>query len=274
VNLRLAPPAEAASFLERVVLREHSPSPRWEGNLHCGIDLGTATIVAAVVDDGGEPVYLGSVPSRAVRDGVVVDFMAAVESVAQLRNEAELALGVAISGAATAYPPGVGRSESRACSFVLDRAGLECLNLLDEVSAANALLGLREGIIVDVGGGSTGVGIVVEGELARAGDLPGGGHHLDLILAGALGVSVEEAERLKRERGGEHAEILRPGFERIATSIRRLSDGYNGLPIHLVGGTLMVPGAGQIVAEYLERPVVEYPEALYVTPFGIARSAA
>ena len=34
----------------------------------------------------------------------------------------------------------------------------------------------------------------------------------------------------------------------------------------------MIPGAGEVVARYLERPVVEYPHALYITPFGIARS--
>ena len=40
--------------------------------------------------------------------------------------------------------------------------------------------------MVDVGGGSTGVGIIRGGMLIDVGDLPGGGHHLNLILAGAL----------------------------------------------------------------------------------------
>src|SRR5207237_602317 len=129
-------------------------------------------------------------------------------------------------------------------------------------------------VLVDVGGGSTGVGIIEGGQLARVGDLPGGGHHLDLILAGGLKIDIPEAERLKRERGGDYLEVLRPGLERVAANIGRLSAGADSLPVHLAGGALMIPGAGEVIAQYLERPVVEYPHALYVTPFGIARSAA
>ena len=93
----------------------------------------------------------------------------------------------------------MGADESRACQFVLERAGLDCISLLDEVSAANPLLEIGDGVLVDVGGGSTGVGIIRNGELTRVEDLPGGGHHLDLILAGALQIPLAEAESLKRD---------------------------------------------------------------------------
>ena len=46
------------------------------------------------------------------------------------------------------------------------------------------------------------------------------------------------------------------------------------LPLHLAGGALMIAGAGDVLAEYLERTVVTYPHALLITPIGIARSAA
>jgi ethanolamine utilization protein EutJ len=273
VKTKLVPRPAASQFLERAASRFRSAVGEWNGPLRCGVDLGTATIVIAVVDDAGEPVYLDALPSQVVRDGVVVDFHGAVEIVTKLREAAEQALGQRFEVASTAYPPGVGVNESRACEFVLERAGLDCLNLLDEVSAANTLLGVTDGVVVDVGGGSTGVGIIRGGELVSVGDLPGGGHHLDLILAGALHIELAEAERLKRERGGEYLHILRPGFERVATSIERLAVGHDGLPVHLVGGALMVEGAGDVVSRYLERPVVEYPHALYITPFGIARSS-
>jgi ethanolamine utilization protein EutJ len=259
-----------------------SPSPDGSGPLRCGVDLGTATIVLAIVDEELEPVYCDAVPSQAVRDGVVVDFHGAAESVARLKERAETVLGLTLEEAATAYPPGVGANESRACQFVLERAGLECRELIDEVSAANCLLGVRDGVVVDVGGGSTGVGIIRGGMLIDVGDLPGGGHHLNLILAGALGVAVEEAEQLKREDGGtrgnggvphsQYLHVLRPGLERVAANIERLSRGAKDLPVHLVGGALMIRGAGDVIAQYLERPVVEYPHALLITPFGIARS--
>ena len=76
-----------------------------------------------------------------------------------------------------------------------------------------------------MGGGSTGVGIIRAGELIDVGDLPGGGHHLNLILAGALGIGIEEAERLKREEGGTYLHVLRAGLEKVAANIARLSGG-------------------------------------------------
>jgi ethanolamine utilization protein EutJ len=283
MTLRLAPAPAMADFLERAAAASAAPAEGWSEPLHCGVDLGTATIVLAVVDAAGEPVYCDAVASAAVRDGVVVDFHGAAELVARLKERAEAVLGRSLEKAATAYPPGVGANESRACQFVLERAGLECTELIDEVSAANALLGVREGVVVDVGGGSTGVGIIRGGMLIDVGDLPGGGHHLNLILAGALGIAIEEAERLKREEGGargfggvpqsEYLHVLRPGLERVATNIERLSRGAKDLPVHLVGGALMIRGAGDVIAQYLERPVVEYPHALLITPFGIARSS-
>lgn len=272
---------DTVDFLARATTRFRAPAESWVGDLRCGVDLGTATFVLAVVDAVGEPVYLDAEPASAVRDGVVVDFHAATDIIARLRATAEAALGQPLPRGAAAYPPGVGRNESRACQFALERAGMDCVNLVDEVSAANALLGLADAVLVDVGGGSTGVGIVEGGILREVADLPGGGHHLDLILAGALRIDVEVAERVKREDGGDYLHILRPGLERVATNIDRLSQrlssrgptlGRDRLPIHLAGGALMIPGAGEVISQYLERPVVEYPHALYITPFGIARS--
>lgn len=271
-SLRLLPAPAATQFLERAASRYQDAAAEWVGPLRVGVDLGTATIVFAVIDAAGEPIYVDSMPSQAVRDGVVVDFHGAVQVVGALKERAEAAFGQEFTEAGTAYPPGVGANESRACQFVLERAGLDCVSLLDEVSAANRLLEISDGVLVDVGGGSTGVGIIRHGELARVEDLPGGGHHLDLILAGALQIPLAEAESLKRERGGHYLHVLQPGLERVASNIERLSGGDGDLPVHLVGGALMIDGAGEVVARYLERPVVEYPHALYITPFGIARS--
>ena len=267
-----APAPAARQLLRAGVARFRAPAETWTGGLHCGVDLGTATVVLAVVDDAGQPVLLDSTAAGVVRDGVVVDFHGAVEVVLELRAAAERYLGVAVTEAATAYPPGVGPEESQACRFVLEGAGLECLGLVDEVSAANALLQLGDAVVVDVGGGSTGVGVIAGGDVVAVGDLPGGGHQLDLILAGALHIPLDEAERLKRERGGEYLHVLRPGIERVAANVARLSAGYESLPVHLAGGALMLPGAGEVVAGYLGRDVVEYDHALYITPFGIARS--
>jgi ethanolamine utilization protein EutJ len=246
--------------------------PETSGQLRCGIDLGTATVVIAVVDEQDRPVHLDQIRAEVVRDGVVVDFAGAAAAVRKLRMHAQDALGVELTSAATAYPPGVGPAESRACQYVLEQAGFECRNLVDEVSAAQALLQLQDGAIADAGGGSTGVGVYRGGELVGLADRPGGGHHLNLILAGALSVPVTEAEELKRTNAGDYVSILKPGIERIADNIGRLLDPHPAGPVHLVGGALMCPGAGRIVSRYIDHPVVEHDHALLVTPFGIALS--
>lgn len=264
-------------FLVDGFARLRDPLPDPVGPLRVGLDLGTATIVITVVDALDRPVYLDFVREAAVRDGVVVDFGAAANAATSLRGRAEAALGTSLDAAATAYPPGVSESEARACRFVLERAGFDCVGLLDEVAAAQALLRVRDGAIADVGGGSTGVGVYSGGELVSLGDLPGGGHHLNLILAGALGLPLDEAERLKREGrlpgGGDNLlAILRPGVERVAHNIGTLMPTRPSGPIHLVGGALMVAGAGAVIAAYLDHEVAEHPHALLVTPFGIALS--
>lgn len=239
-----------------------------------GVDLGTATCVITVVDEEGMPVWIDVVPTAAIRDGVVVDFAGASAATAELRVRAQEALDRELSAAATAYPPCVGEAESRACRFVLEGAGFEDVTLLDEVSAANLALEVDDGVVVDVGGGSTGVGIFRNGELTFLDDRPGGGHHLDLIVSGALGIDLADAEAHKREStDGALLPILRPGFERIAQNIAELTRGAEHLDLHLAGGALMYPGAAQVISRYLDRPVHTYPNANLITPLGIARAS-
>lgn len=237
-----------------------------------GIDLGTATCVIVVVDADGRPLWVDARPTAAVRDGVVVDFFGARDATASLMTVAQEALGIEIRRAGVAYPPGVPASDAAACRFVLESAGIDEVVLLDEVSAAQAALGLRDGVLVDVGGGSTGVGIFRSGALVRVDDRPGGGHHLDLILAGGLGVDPAEAERLKRTDSAVYRGILKPGLQRIAASIAAMSPDADDLDVHLAGGAVMVDGAREIIAAELGRTVHAYPHSLFITPVGIART--
>ena len=61
----------------------------WEGTLRTGVDLGTANIVLAVVDEQNRPVAGASYPSTVVRDGIVVDYMGAVRAVTHLKGQLE-----------------------------------------------------------------------------------------------------------------------------------------------------------------------------------------
>lgn len=262
------------AFLEAAAGRLRAPRQEASGTLRFGVDLGTATIVIAAVDGDGEAVYWDFERARVVRDGVVVDFHGAVAAVCRLKAAAEAALGMSIGQAATAHPPAVPASDCRACAFVLQQAGIDCARLVDEVGAANAVLAVRDGAVVDVGGGSTGVGVWRGGELVRLDDVAGGGHHLDLILAGALKLPVERAEEHKRTHGNEVLPILRPGIERVAESIRRLCGGTDPGIVHLAGGALQLPGADAIVERWLGWPVRAWRHAELITPFGIALSPA
>lgn len=242
-----------------------------DGPLRVGVDLGTATCVLVVLS-GERPVWVGSAPSGALRDGVVVDFARATATVRRLKQDAEAALGVQLTDAAAAYPPCIPVGDARACRFVCEAAGFDGVTLIDEVTAAQRTLGVRDGVVVDVGGGSTGVGVFRDGTLVALDDRPGGGHHLDLMLAGALALPLEDAEPYKRSHPDESFPILVPGLQRIAENVRLLTAGAADLPLHLAGGALMLPGAGDVLTRYLERPVITYPHALLITPLGIARS--
>ncbi len=261
-----------ADFLREAALVFQKPRLDRRAPLSFGVDLGTATIVIAAVDASGRPAYWDSQPCQAVRDGVVVKFADAIAAVRKVSASAESALGAEITTATTAHPPGVATAEARACRYVLESAGIACRSLVDEVSAAQALLAISDGAIVDVGGGSTGVGVVKGGELIALHDAPGGGYHLDLILAGALRISVAEAERQKRAGEADYGAILRPGIERIASSIARQIGPDKVDSVHLVGGAVRVPNAASIIAEFIGIPTVAYPHSDLVTPFGIALS--
>jgi ethanolamine utilization protein EutJ len=256
-------------FLVAATKRLRKPGAE-HGPLRFGIDLGTATIVLTAVDALMQPVYWDFVRAQVVRDGVVVDFHGAVQAVRELKTRAEAALGVTVDTAATAHPPAVPLSDCRACSFVVQQAGIDCRNLIDEVTAANALLGVRDGAVIDVGGGSTGVGVFRGGTLVSLSDRAGGGHHLDLILAGALRLPIEDAEIRKRERGADVLQILRPGIERVAASIAKQCDGKSPGVVHLAGGALQLPGADRVIEAWLGWPVQAYAHAELITPFGIA----
>lgn len=263
--------ADVVALLESAALRFRS-AREFAGPLTIGVDLGTATCVLVAVDEDGEPVWVDSRAAEAVRDGVVVDFFGARTVVAELKAAAEEALGIELMRAGTAYPPGVPTSDATACRFVLESAGFEDVVLMDEVSAAQRSLGIVDGVLVDVGGGSTGVGVLRGGELVAVDDRPGGGHHLNLILAGALGVDESEAERLKVADSAAYAAILKPGIQRIATSIAAMTPPGVDVDVHLAGGALMVAGAAEIIAAELDRTVHSYPHSLFITPIGIART--
>lgn len=243
--------------------------------LKAGVDLGTAYTVLVVLDEADRPLVMAYERADVVRDGVVTDFIGAVDVVRRLKADVETRSGLTIEAAHGAYPPGVALSEVRAVEHVIEGADLECTGLVDEPSAANAVLGLRDGVVVDVGGGTTGVAVVQEGQVVHTADEATGGTHLSLVIAGALGVSFEEAEALKTDPGEQRRllPLVRPVMEKVATIVARNTRGWRVPTVYLVGGSVAFPGFADVVSEVLGQPASVPVSPLFVTPLGIALSA-
>ena len=78
-------------------------------------------------------------------------------------------------------------------------ADLEVTALVDEPSAAAKVLGISDGAVVDIGGGTTGISVIRDGEPIYTADEATGGTHVDLVLAGHFTVDVQEAEKIKTD---------------------------------------------------------------------------
>ena len=269
----VAPPLPPPRLLEAA---HRAMSARLErcpqGALRVGVDLGTAYVVVMVTDELGLPLVGASRFASVVRDGVVVDFAGAISIVRELVGEVEDRLGVRLETAATTYPPGVAAAEVQATRYVVEAAGLECTGLVDEPTAANAVLGIRDGAVVDIGGGTTGIAVLRGGDVIHVADEATGGTHVTLVVAGALGLSFDEAE-IRKVDPASQAQLLpvvRPVFEKIATIVARNLSGHPVGTVHLVGGTAAFTGMADVVAAEIGRKarVPSYP--LLVTPLGVA----
>lgn len=118
-----------------------------------------------------------------VRDGMVVDYFGAVQIIREMKAQLEEELGVEeLLYAAAAIPPGTDTLDGGAVKNVIQGAGFEITNLLDESTAANAVLRIKNGAIVDIGGGTTGISIFKDGEVVYVADEPTGGTHFSLVL--------------------------------------------------------------------------------------------
>ena len=240
--------------------------------LRVGVDLGTAYTVVVATDGAGQPLAGAYEFARVTRDGVVVDFRGAIELVTRLKGEVEARLGQPIESAASGYPPGVAISETRAIEYVLEAAGMTCSGLTDEPTAANEVLGLRDGAVVDIGGGTTGIAVFQDGRLVATEDEASGGTQATLVLAGGLGISVDEAEIVKRDpaRHAEIAPLLRPVWEKIATIVGRAIAPHDVPVLHLVGGTCRFPGIDAVVSSVTGVPATVPGDPLFVTSLGCA----
>ena len=240
--------------------------------LFVGVDLGTAYIVVVVVNAEHKPVACALEFAQVVRDGLVVDYTGATRIVRKLVQELEQRLGRELELAAIAVPPGTGERECATHRHVVEGAGLTVTAILDEPTAANAVLGVENGVIVDIGGGTTGLSVLENGKVVYVADEPTGGTHLSLVLAGNYGISFEEAEAIKKDpsRQEEILPVVKPVLEKMASIIRRHIEGRDVSAIYLVGGTCCLKDMEKVIAKETGKPVCKPSNPFLVTPLGIA----
>ena len=240
--------------------------------VHVGVDLGTAYTVLVVLDEHYQPIAGEYRFSQVTRDGLVVDFIGAVDLLRAMKSRIEEKLGFELNSAATGYPPGVPQAEVRATGNVLYGAGLDCTGLIDEPTAANNVLQIQDGAIVDVGGGTTGIAIFRDGQVVYTADEPTGGTHFSLVIAGSTGSTFEVAEEMKKDPKEQTRlfPIIRPVMEKVGTIINRHVAGHHVDRLYLVGGTCAYPGMDKVIEEVTGVETILPGKPLFVTPLGIA----
>ncbi|WP_041278111.1 ethanolamine utilization protein EutJ [Desulfotalea psychrophila] len=239
-----------------------------EGPIHVGIDLGTADVVLMAIDAEGEPVAVFLEWAEVVRDGVVVDYVGAIDIVRRFIKQAEERLGCEITQASTSFPPG---TDARLSINILESVGLEVTYVEDEPSCVAHLLDLNKAAIVDIGGGTTGTAVVRNSQVVFSDDEPTGGKHLSLTIAGYYDISIEEAEQRKRKAAEFNIlSIVRPTLERVTDIVADHIRGQEVETILLSGGTCCLPGVVGVFEKELKLPIQLPTQPLMLTPFSIA----
>lgn len=241
---------------------------------YTGVDLGTACVVVAVLDENKRPVAGAYRYADVVRDGMVVDYIGAVRIVREMKEELEEKLDTELIYAAGAIPPGTDLLDSGAVKNVIQGAGFELTNLLDESTAANEVLQMKNGAVVDIGGGTTGISILEDGKVVYIADEPTGGTHFSLVISGAYGKSFEEAELYKRDEKNhkELLPVLQPVIEKVSSIISQHIENYHVDELSLVGGTCCLEGIETIIEKRTGVFTHKPKNPMFVTPLGIAMS--
>lgn len=262
-------------FIKKVEDTIKNPiKPEKGEEIHVGVDLGTAFIVIVVLGKDFRPLGCEMKFAQVIKDGLVVDYIGAQRIVKELKESLEDKLSVEINKAAIAVPPGTGEADSKTHKYVVEGAGIDVSNVLDEPTAANEVLHLENGAIVDIGGGTTGISILKDNKVEDVYDEATGGTHLSLVLSGRFGIPFEEAEKMKRNKR-KHSEVflaVRPVMEKMATIVDKEIKDKDVEEIVLVGGTCLLKGIDEVFNSITGKKIVKPYNPLLITPIGIAMS--
>ncbi len=243
--------------------------------LYAGVDLGTYKTIVIIIDENGVPRAANMRTAEVVKSGLIVDYIGALDIVRELMEDIRRYCPQPIKQGATSYPPQTESGNIETTSYILQGADLEVLNVLDEPTAANLVMKVKDGATVDVGGGTTGVAVIKDGKVVYTNDEATGGVHLSLVLAGHYKISYEEAEKIKvdRKRNREVLPIIRPVIDKISSIVDSYLGKFNNLEkVCMVGGTCELDGLTEIVSKNLGVVTFQPQVPQVVTPLGIALS--
>ena len=261
------------SYMKKVAQSEHEvflPKKK-NARYKVGVDLGTAYIVLVVLDEDNNPVACEKQAANVLRDGVVVDYTGALNICRKLKQKLEERLGVELDQCAIAMPAGT-ESSARTHRYVAEGAGLRVTNVLDEPTAANSIYNIENGVVVDIGGGTTGLAIFKNGKVSEIYDEPTGGTHVTLVLAGNQRISIDEAEQIKMDYS-KHKEIMpiiRPVIEKMASIVIRHINPAEVDTIYLCGGTSCLTDIEKVFKKVTGIETIKPEDPFLVTPAGIA----
>ena len=259
--------AEFEKVIKKPILRKSSV-------YYTGVDLGTACVVLAVLDENYKPVAGAYKYADVVKDGMVVDYIGAIKLVREMKESLEKKLQTELVYAAVALPPGTDGLDGGAVKNVVQAAGFELTNMLDEPTAANEVLKIQNGAVVDIGGGTTGTSIIKNGKVVYVADEATGGTHFSLVISGMYRKTFEEADEYKRDTRNhkELLPVLKPVIEKVASIIEKHISGYDVESVSLVGGTACLTGIENIIEKYTKVHTYKPKNPMFVTPLGIALS--
>ena len=270
-----------------------------------GIDLGTASILVYIKGKGvvlkepsvvafdrdtnkikaiGEEarLMLGRTPGnivavRPLRQGVISDFTVTEKMLEHFIRKAVGKKTFRKPKIAVCVPSGVTEVEKKAVEDATYQAGAREVFIIEEPIAAAIGAGIDisrpcGNMIVDIGGGTTGLALLKDGKVVEIADEPTGGTHLTLVLSGNYHIPFAEAEAIKQDysRHREILPILKPVIEKMATIVKKNIVSKNVDTIYLCGGTCCLTGMEKIIEKETGIPTIKPADPFLVTPTGIA----
>ena len=267
--------ANVGAHLKKIVNQPENWDFSGARALYAGVDIGTYKAIVIVVDETGCPRAARMKRTEVVRSGLIVDYAGAVATVKEMIESIRARSPLPIEKGATSYPPQTENANIHATRYILETLEIEVLQVLDEPTAANQVLRLENGAIVDVGGGTTGIAVIQDGDIVYTNDEATGGVHLTLTLAGHYKIDYEAAEKIKinRKKQPEVISIVRPVIEKIASIAAEYLGKFDRLEkVCLVGGTTELAGFTRIFSQLTGQDAFRPSSPQFTTPLGIALS--